>query len=247
MVRVVGSELRLRIVSELCLLLWPHENAGNAEARDDTEDLVGAVEVGANEEELGHLRVQRHLSHLVTDVRHVSLVVKRSVVVKKFQRPHESLRRWGVKEIKVHEVVYSQFLERKHHGGHLGSENLGIGCLLEVVLEGHLSVKTEAFTGLRTPRSSGPLLRASLADGADEEGLYPRPGVEYFLFAETRVYDVDDAVDRQGGFGNVGGDNNLAPWDATGHFRTGGGGEDFTLGSGGEGTVERVHDELPDV
>ena len=77
--------------------------------------LVGAVVLGARDQHLGELRVERELGHGRAELGEVTVVVERPKVVEQLERAHQRLGCWRVHEVKVHEVVDTELLEREHH------------------------------------------------------------------------------------------------------------------------------------
>ena len=62
----------------------------------------------------------------------------------------------------AHQVINAQLFELEHHRAQVGSQNLGVGLLLQVLLEGGFSIEPEAFARLCAPSSPCPLMRTGL-------------------------------------------------------------------------------------
>ena len=65
------------------------------------------------------------------------------------------------------------------------------------------SVKAEALARGDSACATGSLIGRGLGDGCDDEALHAGPRVVARLLGETAVYHVDNAIDRQRGFGDV--------------------------------------------
>lgn len=83
-----------------------------------------------------------------------------------------------------------------------------------------LGVQPEALARSRPSCTSRPLVRTRLGNRTDKERLDPDPRVVDLLLREAGVDDVDDAVDRERGLGNVGRDDDLATGRAVGSARS---------------------------
>lgn len=139
-----------------------------------------------------------------THRRQLALVVERPEVVEHLQRAHERLGRWGVHEVKVHEVVDPELFQLEHHRAEVRSEDLRVRLVLQVLVEAVLRVQPEALAWPRSPRTARTLVGRRAGDGGDEEGLDSDARVVDLLLGEAGVDDVDDAVDCEGGLGDVG-------------------------------------------
>mmetsp|Transcript_80034 Transcript_80034/g.214217 ORF Transcript_80034/g.214217 Transcript_80034/m.214217 type:complete len:283 (-) Transcript_80034:1008-1856(-) len=155
-----------------------------------------------------------HVGHGGTEVRQVPVVVERPEVVEELEGAHERLGRGGVHEVEVHQVVDAQLLEGEHHRPQVGPQHLGVGLLLQLLLEGLLRVEPEALAGPRASRTPRALVGRRLGDGRDQQRLDSDARVVHLLLAEAGVDDVDDAVDGERCLGDVGRYHDLAPWGA---------------------------------
>ena len=77
-------------------------------------------------------------------------------------RVSEGFRVSGRGGARAHQVVDAQLFELQHDGAQVGAQDLGVGLLLQVLLEGVLRVQPEALARLRAPGAPGPLVRARL-------------------------------------------------------------------------------------
>lgn len=62
----------------------------------------------------------------------------------------------------THQVINAQLFELQHHAAQVGPQDLGVGLLLQVLLETGLSVQAKTLAGLRTPGTPRPLMSAGL-------------------------------------------------------------------------------------
>ncbi len=89
------------------------------------------------------------------------------------------------------------------------SEDLGdFGCGAAAV--GILAPEAPAGTGGGASGASGALVRAGAGDGLDGEGIDAAVRVPCGEAGEAGIDDCLDAIDREGGFGDVGGDDDAA-------------------------------------
>mmetsp|Transcript_5353 Transcript_5353/g.18121 ORF Transcript_5353/g.18121 Transcript_5353/m.18121 type:complete len:398 (-) Transcript_5353:100-1293(-) len=162
-------EARLGVVRRLLGLARAHEGVRPREHGHDGEHLVGAAQLGAVQEHLGHLRVHGELGHHGAELREVAVVVQGPERVPGLERAHQRLRGRRVHEVEVHEVVDAELLELEHHGGEVGAQDLGVSLVDELLLEGPLRVEAEALAGARAARAARALVRGGLGDGRHEE------------------------------------------------------------------------------
>jgi len=119
----------------------------------------------------------------------------------------------------MHQILDTQLNQLQHRVGQVTPQDLRVSLLLQLVDEVLLGVEPEALSGSRPSSSTSSLLSTSLRDRADEQRLDSDPGVVDLLLEESRVDDVDDSVDGEGGFGDVGGDDDLPSWSSSGDGR----------------------------
>mmetsp|Transcript_23992 Transcript_23992/g.50574 ORF Transcript_23992/g.50574 Transcript_23992/m.50574 type:complete len:318 (-) Transcript_23992:899-1852(-) len=207
-----------RLIDELCFGLIsgfgtfprPQENLRHAHRPHDADDLLGTSVVGTANEHFGQLRIQRQFCHLSSQIGQISLVVQCAEVIQHFQSPHESFRGGRIHEIEMDEVVDAQFFECQYHIGHFAPQYLGVCRFLQIFVEGLLRVESKTLPGTRPTGTSGALSRRGPRDGTYQEGLHPNTRIVHFLFRKSRVDDVDDTVDGERRFGDVGGNDNFA-------------------------------------
>mmetsp|Transcript_9474 Transcript_9474/g.20872 ORF Transcript_9474/g.20872 Transcript_9474/m.20872 type:complete len:262 (-) Transcript_9474:1130-1915(-) len=152
------GELGLRLVRLLLRLLGPQEDHRHTQQRHDGQGLIGAIVLGRRNEHLGKLGIKGQLRHQGTIVSQLPLVVQGANVIQQLQRSHQRLRRRRVHEIKVHQVIHPQLLQRQHHRPQIRSQNLGEGGVLQLTLEGLLGVEPEALPRPGPPGAPGALL-----------------------------------------------------------------------------------------
>lgn len=242
-VAVRVGKVRLHLVGALAVVGGADKDLRHREEGRDGEDLVGAVELGRRDEHDGKGRVEGELGGQAAERGELAVVVEAGEVVELLEGAHHGLGRGGVHEIKVDEVLDAELLELQDRVGEVGAQDLRVRLLNELLLEGLLRVQPEALSRLGTTGTTGTLLGRGLGDGGDKEGLDADARVVDLLLAEARVDDVDDTVDGEGGFGNVGGDDALATGTAALAGGAGGLVEDALLLLRGEGTVEGVDDQ----
>mmetsp|Transcript_2137 Transcript_2137/g.3137 ORF Transcript_2137/g.3137 Transcript_2137/m.3137 type:complete len:391 (-) Transcript_2137:559-1731(-) len=209
------GKLCLHLVCCLLRLLWSEEYGGDRDHGHDAEHLVGAVELRRGQDHLGQLGVQGQLRHSVAQVREVAIVVQCPQIVEQLQGPHQRLGRRGVHEVEVDQVLHTELEQGEHHVAHLGAQDLGVGLLLQLLVEGLLRVQPEALAWPGTSRTPGSLVGTGLGDGRHQQGLHADTGVVHLLLAEPWIHHVDHPVDGEGSLGNVGGHHHLAPGGTT--------------------------------
>ena len=101
-------------------------------------------------------------------------------------------------------IIDSKLFQLKNDGTEIRALNLGVGVLLQVLVEGFFCEKSVAFTGSRSTGSTGSLLRASSADWTYEQRLNSEPRIIYFLLGETWINHVDNSVNGERGLSDVG-------------------------------------------
>ncbi len=62
----------------------------------------------------------------------------------------------------AYQVINAQLLELQHDRAQVGSKDLWVGLLLQVLFEGALGVQPEALTGLSTPSTACSLMSTCL-------------------------------------------------------------------------------------
>ena len=95
-----------------------------------------------------------------------------------------------------------------------------MGLLLELVHEVRLRIKPETLPWPRTTRTTRSLPGRGFGYWANEQTFNSYPGVVDLLFGEARINDVYNSIYRQGGFSNIGGDNDFSAWGAVGSSRS---------------------------
>ena len=65
-------------------------------------------------------------------------------------------------------------------------------------------VQSETLSRSCSSSTSSPLIRTSFTDRTDQQTLHSNPRVVNLLFRESRIDDVDDSIDSEGSFGDVG-------------------------------------------
>ena len=117
--------------------------------------------------------------------------------------------RGRVQEVKVNEVVDTQGLQHQHDIAQVDSLNLGNRIVFQLMLVSPGGVESEALASSHPASSAGSLVGRRLADWGHYQGLHSCSSVVRVLFAEAWVDHIDDVVDGETGFGNVGGQNNF--------------------------------------
>ena len=214
-VAVGVGKLHLHLVGTLARVVGAHPYRGDGEKGYDGEDLVRAVELGRRDKHNGKGGVERELGGHTTEARKLTIVVQAGEVVELLQGAHHGLGRRRVHEIEMYQVLDTKLLQLQNSVGQVRPENFRVSLLNKLLLESLLGVKTEAFTGPCTTGTTSSLLSRGLRNRRNQQGLDTRAGVVNLLLAETGVDDVDDTIDCQGRFGNVGRDNDLATRPAT--------------------------------
>mmetsp|Transcript_79232 Transcript_79232/g.210411 ORF Transcript_79232/g.210411 Transcript_79232/m.210411 type:complete len:458 (+) Transcript_79232:652-2025(+) len=225
-------------------LLGPDEDHGHAEHRRDGQDLIGALVLGAVDEHFGQLRIQGELGRLVAIVRKIPVIIEATEVIEHLECAHQGLGRRGVQEVKVHEVVDSQLLQRQDHDAEVGSQDLRVCLLGQLCLEGLLRVEPEALPGLRAPGSARPLRGGGLRHRRDEQGLDADPGVVDLLLGKAWIHHVHNAVNGDRRLGDVCRDDDLPPRRTPWISRTGSGLEDLLLLRRSQRGIQGHHEQL---
>mmetsp|Transcript_15732 Transcript_15732/g.52661 ORF Transcript_15732/g.52661 Transcript_15732/m.52661 type:complete len:620 (+) Transcript_15732:595-2454(+) len=204
MISVHVREASLRFICRSLRLLWPHENVWRRQHCSYREDFIATVVLRACHKHLRQLRIQRKLSHCGAELSKVTIVIQSSEVVEELERSHQSLGGWRIHEVEMHQIVDPQLLQGEHNRPQVRSEHLGVSLLLQLLVECLLSVETEALPWPCTSCTTCSLVRACLRDSRDEQGFYSNPGVVHLLFAESGIDHIDDSINCQGCFCNVG-------------------------------------------
>mmetsp|Transcript_52506 Transcript_52506/g.135533 ORF Transcript_52506/g.135533 Transcript_52506/m.135533 type:complete len:406 (+) Transcript_52506:150-1367(+) len=238
--KVVPQPRGERLVGPVrCLLCPPRplERWRHGEHGDDDRNLLAAAALRGRDDGAAEVRVHRELRHVLADLRQLALVVHGAKEVQHLEGTHHRLGRGRLHVIEVHDVVYAQLLERQHHGAQVAADDLGVCALGQLLLVAVLRVEAEALPRARPPCTTRALHCARLRDRRDQQRIHMRPGVVQALLEESRIYDIDHAVDRERGLGDVCGDDHLAH-----AFR--GQREDLPLLLHRQRGVERQHHEL---
>lgn len=156
------------------------------------------------------------------------------------QGPHECLRRRRVHVVEVDDIFDAKLLQGQDDGGKIGSLDLWITVFLQVLVERTLREEAEALAGAGTTSSTSSLLCTCPTNGTDEKRLDSESWVVDFLLGETWVNHVDNTIDGQGSFGDIGRYNDFATGFALSVW-TGGVVEDAVLLLWWQGTVKGNH------
>lgn len=135
---------------------------------DNRENFVGAVVTRTLDQHLAQGRVQRELSHHLTQLRQVAVIVQRAQVVQQLQGTHQSLGGWRIHKVKVDQVVNTKFLQLKHHRSQVGTQNFGVSLWLKL-FEGLFSVQSETFARLSTTGTTCSLLGRGSGNRRDQQ------------------------------------------------------------------------------
>lgn len=230
-----------RLVGVKLLILRPVEQTARLpQHRNDAQHLLDAPVPVCSEDALRQHRVRGELGHLPPDLRQLPLIVQRTQRVQVLQRADQRLGGGRVHKVKLDQVVDAQTLQEEHNRVQVGPLDLGRRVFVELVLVGPFGVESEALAGADAAGAPHALFGGGARAGGHDEGLHPGAGVVDVLLDEAGVDDVDDAVDREGGFGDVCGEDDLAG--------AGGGGlEDLCLELRGEVCVYGADDHFADL
>ncbi|KAI6768899.1 hypothetical protein HG531_011088 [Fusarium graminearum] len=177
--------------------------------RGNGKNLVGAVKLGRRDEHDSQSGIQRERRGHATESGQLTIIIETGEIVELLKSSHHSLRSGRVHKIKVDKILDTELLELQNCVGKIGAQNLGVCLLNQFLLEGFLCVKSETLSGLCTTSTTSSLLGRGLRDGRNQKGLDTDTRVVNLLLAETGVHDVDDTVNGQTGFGDVGGNDDL--------------------------------------
>mmetsp|Transcript_17991 Transcript_17991/g.51087 ORF Transcript_17991/g.51087 Transcript_17991/m.51087 type:complete len:367 (+) Transcript_17991:709-1809(+) len=203
-------EFRLLHIGLGLLFFWPVERILDAQHGSDGQDLLRASQIDGEDEHLGEVGFERELRHLATQSREKALFVKGSKRVQGFQRPDQGCHRRRVHEIKPEQVVDSHRLQLQHDVSKIGSLDLGDVGWQHLRFERLFGVKAVALSGAGTSSTAGTLPGGCLTDGRYHQGVHAQLCVEGFLLAKSRVDDVVNSIDRQGGLCDVRGNDALS-------------------------------------
>mmetsp|Transcript_4340 Transcript_4340/g.10863 ORF Transcript_4340/g.10863 Transcript_4340/m.10863 type:complete len:317 (+) Transcript_4340:834-1784(+) len=203
-------KLGLLLIRLRCLVLGPIEERLHAEHSNDRKHLLRARQVARRQQHLGQRGVERELSHPPPKARQQPLLVQRTKRIERLHSIDERLDGGGIHEVEVNDVVDPHGLELQHSVAQIRALDLGHAHRHHLALKRMLRVQPIALPRARTPRTPRPLLRRGLRDGRHDQRIHARLGVEDLLLGEPRIHDVKDSVDRERGFGDVCGDDDLA-------------------------------------
>src|SRR4029077_13346164 len=122
----------------------------------------------------------------------------------------ERLFIWSVEPAETREFTHSGSLKRKDRLRKIQAPDFGqVGCRARGMVA--LGPEPQAKSRRGAARASGALLRGNPADLLDEQHVDAPMRIVAGNSRQARVDDHRDAVDRQGGLGHIGGNNDLAP------------------------------------
>lgn len=171
--------------------------------------LLGAIVLFARKDRFRQGRVHRELGHPPPEFRELAAVVEGSERVQIVESADERVARGRVEKVKADQVIDAQTLEHEDDHAEICPLYLGHRVLLEFVHKGVLRVQPEAFAGTDSAGSAGSLSCRSSRTWRDDERLHAVSRVVGVLLDKAGIDDVDDAVDGDGRFGNVGGEDDL--------------------------------------
>ncbi len=192
-------------------------------------DGGGAVGIGSGEEHAGETRVGGEAEHAAAERGDGAVGAESAEFAEEFFGGFEGTRIGGVEPGEVLDVGDSAGFEGENGFGDVDAFDFGefLGGAMGVFFFGP---EAEADSGGGASGASGALIGGGLADFFDEEGVDAAVGIEAGDAGEAGIDDEADAVDGEGGFGDVGGDDDFAAVGAV---------DGGVLGGGREFAVER--------
>lgn len=119
------------------------------------------------------------------------------------------LRRW-IHEIEFKEVTDAEGFQKKDGVGEVGTLDFGDCLHVHFVTEGLFGIEAVSFPWAGSTSAAGTLGGVGLRDWCDLESVHAHTWVVDFEFRETGVDNEHNSVDSEGGFGDVGGDDDFA-------------------------------------
>jgi len=104
----------------------------------------------------------------------------------------------------MHNVIDSKFLQIQHNWRQVRSLDFGVWVLLQVFVERVFGEKTVALAGPCTTSSTSSLFCTRSWNWANKERLDSQSWVVHFLLGKAGVHHVDDAINSQRSFSDVG-------------------------------------------
>mmetsp|Transcript_24293 Transcript_24293/g.76457 ORF Transcript_24293/g.76457 Transcript_24293/m.76457 type:complete len:388 (-) Transcript_24293:519-1682(-) len=204
------EELLARGVGLVRAVLGAEEHARHAQHAHDGQHLVGAPELLAHDEHLGQGGVQGELHHLVPHGRERARVVERAQNPELVHAVEDVVLRRRVHEVELQQVLDAQGLEQQHHVAEVGALDLRHRVLQHLVPVLPLREEPVALPGPGAPRAPRALVHGGARAGEHLQGVHAHLGVVHLELRVARVHHIEDPVHREGGLGDVGGDDALA-------------------------------------
>lgn len=158
-------------------------------------------EHGLHGGELGHARAERP--------RQLGVGVERAEREEQLERADDEARGRGGQEVEARDVVDAERLELQYHGRQVAALDLRDGRGRQGGEAGR-SVQPVALARLGAAGAAGALGGGGAGHGHGGQRVDAGGGIVGAQLDEAAVDDIEDAVDGDGGFGDVGGEDHLA-------------------------------------
>mmetsp|Transcript_3471 Transcript_3471/g.9726 ORF Transcript_3471/g.9726 Transcript_3471/m.9726 type:complete len:366 (-) Transcript_3471:131-1228(-) len=187
----------------------PEQDVLGAQHGHGREHFVGAPVRRALQQEMGVDGIDRQLGHLFAVGRQLHSIVEGSQRVQELAgAPERSLAGAGQK-VELERIGNPHALEDQEDGGQVDPGDFR-NRRLRQALKGVLGVQAETDPGAHPTGAARSLGRLGPANVLDREGFHPGRVGEIARLVFSAIHHVANPVQCHGGFGNVGGENDLA-------------------------------------
>jgi hypothetical protein len=151
----------------------------------------------------------RGKTHPPTQARQQPLIVEGRQRMQLLQRHDQRLDGRGVHEVKMQQVVDPHRLQLEHGRGQVGPLYFRDRSRQHLVPVRPLRVQPVTLPRPRPAGASRPLFGLRLRDRRHHQRVHPRLGIVHFLLDEAGIHHVENPVDGQGSFRDVGRDHHF--------------------------------------